>query len=82
MAEVHGLSLGIINMSVDELRDTLSDHVFGGSCVEWLSLTIARTLVGCLDCLHEFFFLIKLGVIISVLSFSSDPVIIYTKGYI
>ncbi len=56
MAEAHGLSLGIVNLSVDELRDTLSDHVFGGGCAERLSLSIARIPVGCLDCLHEFFF--------------------------
>ncbi len=56
MADAHGLSACSAHFSLDELRDTISDHVFGGGCVSWLSHSIANIPVGCLDCLQEFVF--------------------------
>ncbi|KAK0452020.1 uncharacterized protein EV420DRAFT_703057 [Desarmillaria tabescens] len=56
MADAHGLSARSAHLTLDDLRDTLSDHIFGGGCAAWLSHSIANIPVGCLDCLQEFVF--------------------------
>ncbi|PBK65646.1 hypothetical protein ARMSODRAFT_430883 [Armillaria solidipes] len=42
MADAHGLSARSAHFSLDDLRDTISDHVFGGGCAGWLSHSIAN----------------------------------------
>ncbi|KAK0449539.1 uncharacterized protein EV420DRAFT_1766944 [Desarmillaria tabescens] len=56
MADAHGLLARSAHLTLDNLRDTLSDHVSGGGCTGWLSHSIANIPVGCLECFQEFVF--------------------------
>ncbi len=53
MVDAHGLSAHSAHLLLDDLRDTLSNHIFTGGCAGWLPHSIANLLVDCLDCLQE-----------------------------
>ncbi|KAK0452133.1 uncharacterized protein EV420DRAFT_693260 [Desarmillaria tabescens] len=42
MVDAHGLLARSAHLTLDDLRDTLSDHVSGGGCAGWLSHSIAN----------------------------------------
>ncbi|KAK0436839.1 uncharacterized protein EV420DRAFT_1652380 [Desarmillaria tabescens] len=56
MMTAHGMALSTINLTMEDIKEALSDHVFGGLCADALRLPVAQIPVGCLDCLQEFAF--------------------------
>ncbi|PBK60932.1 hypothetical protein ARMSODRAFT_1087854 [Armillaria solidipes] len=52
----HGMTSSGVSSTVDDIKEALSDHVFGGLCADGLRLPVSKIPVGCLDCLHEFAF--------------------------